>query len=180
MLYVFIVIGVIFLIFSFVSSLDDNWPASIIGLIVGLAMGVSSICGIVTINDRIDTYERLEEKQEIVSLKDNNSQISGGGNLFYVSINTEGVYTYYYKLDDGGYKRGQVTDDNTVIYEEDNCENPSVQRYESYTQNNWNQTWTKILLFSSKQDEWKSSSTRYEIHVPKGTIVQEFTLDAET
>lgn len=179
MLYIFVIIGFGPVIGAFVFACANDVLSVVILLVVALAIGIPSICGIAIINDRIDTYETLEETQGIVAIQDN-SQVTGSGNAFYVSINTEGVYTYYYQLDDGGYKQGQVSAEDTIIYEEDNCENPSVQRYESYTQNNWSETWTKILLFSSKQDKWESGSTRYEIHVPKGTIVQDFTLDAES
>ena len=69
-------------------------------------------------------YEETSQTdyKELVSLTDN-SEVSGEftHRLFYVyaSIDTNEVYTFYYKLDDGGYKRDKVDSNITTIYEVD-------------------------------------------------------------
>ena len=176
MLYIALVIGVLLILWTINFLFETYYIAGTISFIIALALVLGSIFALNGINKHIDTYETLDETQQIVSIKDN-SQVSATGSLFYVSMSTDGVYTYYYKTNDGGYKQGKVNANNTIIYEEDNCKSPSVQRYCKYTQKNLSETWTKILLFSSKHDKYVSD--RYEVHVPKGTVVQEFTLNAE-
>lgn len=178
MLYITLCVGISLFFLSIISSFEEDNIESMISFLIALALVFGSIFALISINKHIDTYEALEETEQIVSIKDN-SQVSATSGLFYVSMSTDGVYTYYYKTNDGGYKQGKVNADNTIIYEEDNCKSPSIQRYCKYTQNNWSETWTKILLFSSKQDKYVSDSDRYEVHVPKGTVVQEFNLNAE-
>lgn len=172
MLWIILIIGALMIIYF---CIDDY--SSILAFIIGLVLIICASVGLFGVYSNIDTYEKIDNTQSIVSINDN-SQLSGHGSAFYVSINTSGIYTYYYQLEDGGYKQSTVPANKTVIYEEDNCENPSVMQYGTYTKNNWSTTWSKILIFSDKNDDYKGC--RYEIHVPKGTIVQEFNLDSQT
>ncbi len=113
---------------------------------------------------------------ELVSLQDN-SQISGyaGGGLFYVyaSMDTNEVYMYYYKSGDG-YKKGKITSENVIIYEQESC-TPSIVEYTTYTKVKMNGILEAILSFNGFRDEEKS----YEFYVPKGTVVQTFSLDLQ-
>ena len=168
-------VALIACIFAFAESEDELNGKAAVGIAIStLLLLVISAFGIGIICTDMDTYEAVGNTQEIVSLQDN-SQVSGRGRRFYVSIDTNNIYTYYYQLENGGYKQGQVSADKTVIYEEENCEKPVVQEYVTYKRHT---TLTSILLFSGEQD--KQVDSRYEIHVPTGTILQEFNLDAET
>ena len=184
MLYVLIVLAIIvFMIGLFVAGtgIEDKRRFSIICLVVGVVVMGLSTFGIIKVLDKIDYYEEKTETVKIVSLQDNSQVEGNGGGGFlhvYITIGTSGMYTYYYQLDDGGYKQGRIDADYTIIYEEDNCEMPRVETYTTFNQNNWSKFWTKVLVFSNK--DGKEKSKRYEIHVPKGTVVQEFNLDAET
>ena len=70
------------------------------------------------------SYEVIEnDEYNLVSLMDNNeiSEINKSS-LFYVhiSIDTDDVYTFYYKMSsNGGIKRGKVDANCTIIYEKD-------------------------------------------------------------
>ncbi len=124
------------------------------------------------------SYQETEQtaSYELVSLQDN-SQISGhsSGNLFYVyaSIDTEEVYSYYYKFNDG-FKKGKITSENVIIYEKDNC-NPLIIEYTTYTKGYMNGFLRAILSFGYPN----TSEKHYEIYVPKGTILQIFNLDLQ-
>lgn len=117
----------------------------------------------------------LSEEYNLVSLKDS-SQLNGdaSGGLFYVyaSLGTEEVYTYYYELETGGYKRGKIPAEDTIIFEEENCA-PKILEYIVYTKNKLGKTLKMLLTFSNPISE------RYEIFVPKGTVLKTFQLDLE-
>lgn len=126
----------------------------------------------------VNSYQETEKtaEYELVSLQDN-SQISGfaRGGLFYVyaSMDTNEVYMYYYKSGDG-YRKGKITSENVIIYEQENC-TPTIVEYTTYTKVNMNGILEGILTFCKFRDEEIS----YEFYVPKGTVVQTFSLDLQ-
>lgn len=82
-----------------------------------------------------DKFTETETKQtknyELVSIKDGNSieaNVSGGMFHTYVSVDTHGEYTFYYKLSDNSFKMGKINADNTVVFEDDNC-SPHIVEY---------------------------------------------------
>lgn len=186
MLYVFLFVGgfgaiieLIFMLCEIFSSLRDwckvrNYAIKIgIFIAVGLT-GLFSLAGIGCLS-----YNEVSQtgNYEMVSLTDN-SQISGkgSGGLFYVhiSIDTDEVYSFYYKTDDDGIKRGKVEAESTIIYEKDDC-TPHVVEYTTYTKNKMNNVLRGILAFGYGE----SSDKSYEIYTPKGTILREFSLDSQ-
>lgn len=124
------------------------------------------------------SYQKTEKtaEYELVSLQDN-SQISGyaRGGLFYVyaSMATNEVYMYYYKSGDG-YRKGKITSENVIIYEQEAC-TPTIVEYTTYTKVKMNGILEGLLSFCSFRDEEKS----YEFYVPEGTVVQTFSLDLQ-
>lgn len=147
------------------------------GCFIGLMMfilGIACFIGGCTISCSQSTYEKETSRISIVSLQDNIS-VHGEGNFCYISVNAEGNYTYYYRLEDGGYKQKNISAKNTVIYEEDNCENPEIVTFSTYTKYGDLNDNSAEFLIGFKPD---IISTRYEIHVPKGTVVQQSVLDA--
>lgn len=121
------VVVVIFLtIFEVVFSYR-NWfeiRGYIVKMVIFAGIGLIAFFGLDKISDL--SYEVIEnDEYNLVSLTDNNeiSEINKSS-LFYVhiSIDTDDVYTFYYKMSsNGGIKRGKVDANCTIIYEKDNC-----------------------------------------------------------
>ncbi len=142
-------------------------------IFIGIALvGLFGLAGIDCLS-----YEEVSEtgNWELTAITDD-VRISGKGSRgrFYVrmSIDTDEIYSFYYKVDDDGFKRGTVKADNTVIYEKDDC-TPHVVEYTTYTKNKMNRILRGILAFGYGESEQKS----YNIYTPKGTILRTYTLD---
>ena len=180
MLHIFASIAIVFLIFAlFFFCGEEDYEIGLICLVVAIVIGGLSVLGYFCINKKIGTIEKKTGTQEIVSLQDNtgiDSTAHPGILHVYVTIGSSGRYTYYYQLEDGAFMQGSVPASSTKIYEEENCTNPCVETYVTYSQNNWSKTMTRIFLFSKK--DGAELDIRYELHVPKGTVVQDFALDA--
>ena len=117
-----------------------------------------------------DTYEVKTATHQIVSLQDTEGIEGEGVRRFlsgYLSISTNGKYVYYYKTEKGSYKQGEAKGSSADIYEQENCDNPRVEIFTTHTKSR--ALW-KIMLFK-KGNEFVS--TRYEIYVPKGTVVKD-------
>lgn len=84
------------------------------------------------------------------------------------------VYSFYYKVSNGGIKRGKVNAEYTTIYEKDDC-TPHVVEYTTYTKNKMNEVLRAVLVFGYEG----SSQKTYEIYTPTGTILRTFSLDAQ-
>lgn len=133
----------------------------LIGLLLGLAVPGEPI------------EKKLIEKTNIISLSDG-MHVSGGG-LFYVRINSNNSYSYYYEVDsdykqsenEKSYKQGTVAGNNVTIveYENSNDETPAFYEYEFGTHGNF---WTF---------DTNGIKHEYVFRVPKGTVVQQFELN---
>lgn len=184
MLWILLVVGavgaLIMLIWTIIDLFELDWYEARdcaikfgICLVIG-AVGLFGLAGIDALS-----YEEVSKTGdwELQSLSDN-SQISckGSGGLFYVyvSIDTNEVYSFYYKESDDGFKRGKVNADKTTIYERDNI-TPHVVEYTTYTKNRMNIILRAILAFGYGE----SSQETYEIYTPKGTILRTFELDSQ-
>lgn len=182
MLWILVIVGVIGIIYNVVSFFielfsSSKWylkDAAILTIIFAVIATISifALAGVFSLD-----YEIVEKTDEIklVSLQDS-SQINGsaGGGAFYVyaSVGSEEVYTYYYQLENGGYKRGKICADNAIIFEKDNC-NPEIIEYTTYQKNKLGGVIRGILTFDIPE------SKSYEIYVPKGTVLSTFVLDSE-
>lgn len=148
-------------------------------IIIALCIVLGIICNWAAhlqLNDNlVETKETA--RYELVTLQDD-SQLSGnlGRGVFYVygSINTEEVYNFYYKTQDGGFVKGKVNANKAVIYENDEC-SPVVVEYTTYTRSSMNPKLQKWLFFYEREEQTKS----YKIYVPKGTVANEYSLDAK-
>jgi len=177
---IFCFFAIVVNIFSIIDGLlDAEWHYAFKAFVrtcIFLAIGFVSIFSLVKI--AAWSYQETEQtaSYKLVSLQDN-SQISGhgSGNLFYVyaSIDTEEVYTFYYKFNDG-FKKGKINSENVIIYEKDNC-NPLILEYTTYTKGKMNGFLRALLTFGFPN----RSEKHYEIYVPKGTILQTFNLDSQ-
>ena len=135
----------------------------ITGLIYIFNVEISEIPEVVTTNIKI------------VCVKDNSyitGQMSGG--VFYKngSISEEHVYNYYYETGDGGIKLGTIPAEDTVICYVDSEEDVRLERIETinYAINNNNTPATKIK---------HAPIITYKLYVPKGSIDNVYTFDAE-
>ena len=138
-----------------------------------------------------EVVKQIDEKPgETIKLMDP-SKIEGGGHFSGGSGNfviaTNEVYLYYYKTAEGGYKQGKVNAETTTIYEEKDCKQPRLLSYDSIIHvtrkySGAEKIGRMILLFFSSKEKTSTDTaknTRYEIYVPEGTVVQNFTLDAQ-
>lgn len=118
-------------------------------------------------------------RTDIVAIKDNTiteSHISGG--IFVVSgyISEEPVY-FFYKRSGSGFIQDYVKARGITIYEDTE---PGIgyiltTKVVTRVEPTWKKKHLHWLVFTDEQ----SRATTAEIHVPKGTVIQEFVLDAE-
>ena len=99
----------------------------------------------------------------IVSMQDNTT-MSGRGFLI-VSIGANREYTYYIQNKDGSYEQKSMRVNNVKIFEEDT--------EDAYLRIVTGKVPTSIWLLP-----WDDSIS-YEFHIPKGSIIQKFELDAK-
>lgn len=100
--------------------------------------------------------------RKIVSIEEKQT-ISGTGGLYFLRIQSDDVYSYYYILEDGGYRKGVAGCDNTIVYEE-KTDNPRVISHITRCPTS---KLIKFLIF--KPD---TETITNEIHVPKGTVAR--------
>lgn len=109
----------------------------------------------------------LAEEIQLVSL-DNTVSSVGDGNLFYVSVTAENVYSYRYEVDNTTnlpgtmYETAIVSGDVKEI-ESTECEQPVLKVYASKPKGDF---W-----FTFAKDKYT-----YVFYVPEGTIVKDVTL----
>lgn len=122
-----------------------------------------------------DTPEITTTSQEIMCARDSfavNGRVQGG--VFYVSgsVSEKPVYRYYYQLNDGGVKLGTIDANSTTIYfiEEDDVPHLDTMVYTYYIINHNKEPAAK---------EINKTETRYELYVPKGSVISVYKFDAE-
>lgn len=110
------------------------------------------------------------EKTELVALS-SSSDLQGSFFLASGSVGSEQYYKFYYKTADGGKKFGKIQAESATVYEEDRKDAYMAKAGEESQHSNWAYVWL-IPKFMGKDTHWK-----YTIHVPKGTIKTEYSLD---
>lgn len=112
---------------------------------------------------------------EIMSATDGTmvqGNISGGGFWVYHisgSIDESPVYRYYYQLEDGGIKLGQIPANLTTIYFVENGKTPYIEVIKATACTGYN-TETGVHYLGS-------TSTNYKLNVPEGSILEVFQFD---
>lgn len=145
----------------------------IAAFIIGICLFGLSFLGVNYLKSASYIDSKKTNDIEILSLADN-SENSGKVSKFYLSVEPNDVYSYYYQTESGAYKRGKVKADSSNIYEEDNCI-PHIVEYTYYEKSKANSIIYGFLTFSSAEKNWKT----YEIHIPKGTICKKYNLDSQ-
>ncbi|MCL1839888.1 hypothetical protein FWF89_02745 [Candidatus Saccharibacteria bacterium] len=133
------------------------WGA-MFSLVVGLIMA-----GIITAKYP-GTIEIVYHDTPILALQDNTS-ISGGG-LIFVTISSSPEYVFYEKNTDGSIEQKRINVRGVKIFESED-DQPFVRRTEEQTK---------------AASPWCLSIGpvfKTEFHVPKGTVIQEYRLDAK-
>jgi hypothetical protein len=97
-----------------------------------------------------------------------------------VKVNENPEYVYYEILPGGYYKLGTVSTD-TALIKEDGGNNPTLEKKVEYTHMKEIHHALSPGIFENYTEggfEYPNSVT-YIIHVPNGTVVKEYKLDAE-
>ena len=135
------------------------------------------VCSLFVVNKLINmTYEETLKTADwqLEALSDT-SQITGHGSLFYLTLNTNEMYLFYYKGEDGRLKFGKIDANKSEICEGDYT--PHIIRYTKYTRSQLNPRLRKILFGEDKSDD--PYENIYEIYVPEGTLVRNFKIDLQ-
>jgi hypothetical protein len=149
----------------------DAWFAfPIIGLLLGMILGFV----IATILLADSEFKKVSEIK-IVTLKDNNN-VKGNFTLGCGSIGSKMKYVYYYEKD-GGFKMGSIdcNENGEGDVDVEICflsGNDSISRVETYQTC---PTLDKVINWFALDE----IETKYIIRVPKGTITNDFSLDAQ-
>jgi len=107
--------------------------------------------------------EIVKTEIPLVAFSDGQS-IHGSFFLGIGSINGEDVYSFYKRREDGGIERGRVRSRNIPIYEEDRKDGV-LEIHKRKVVGTWS-LWADVL-----------QNTRYEFHLPEGTVVRQFVAD---
>lgn len=103
------------------------------------------------------------ERVEVIAAKDG-SQSSGNFSIFFGYVDEEPRYFYYYEKN-GGFVQGNVSVEDTTIYEDQESDSYlTIQKYKS-----------ELLAWGTRPVE----DTRYEFHVPKGSVQRTVEFDLE-
>ena len=101
-----------------------------------------------------------------------NGIISGGGCIVWHisgSVSETPVYRYYYQLDDGGLKLGEIPASSTTIYYIEDGKIPYIEVVTSTKCDGYNPEADSHLL--------SDSTTTYKLYVPEGSILEVFQFD---
>lgn len=172
-------IGTIFMLCMLMSAiwredLYDVKDASI-KMAIFLVVGLIGVFGIKWIYHQGDCEVSEINSFELISIVDN-SQVSG--ELYYIqaTTNPKEVYSFYYKVEQSGFKLGTIEANVTTIYEKEDC-SPKVVEYTNHRKNKINKALRIFLVFSGSYGE--SSQKTYEVFIPEGTILKSFNLDSQ-
>lgn len=146
--------------FIIVDMVDDWWlPNLFFGVWIGLFLGLITSFSLPTDTKPVVTTYQIE------CLQDNNN-VSGSFFIGCGSVNSRMKYTYYYDCGDSTYVLEQIDVDRaTIKYTNDK---PHIDKIKMVQTDNW------INLFSNH-----CSLSKYIIYVPKGSIMNNYNLDAK-
>lgn len=88
------------------------------------------------------------------------------------TISEDGVYRYYYRVEDGGIKQDWVPADETTIYYSKNEESPHLDKIVSYTV-------VTHMRNNQPQETKRNETSWYELYVPEGSVVEAYVFDLQ-
>ena len=169
-----IVMGMIF--GCFFCEIREN----VIGVVVFFIIGVVGALGFVGVD--FLTYEETTKcgEWELIAMSDDNQNSDAEGtNIFYVytsrsGFSNEDSYSFYYRLNNGKYKKGSEFEKNTTVIEtlEADEGTPRFVQYKVCKKNKMNKVLRLILTLDNEEECWY----KCELYIPKGTIRREFKL----
>lgn len=138
-------------------------PISLFACVLGAIL--SGIIGfLISLSLPADTIIESEYKN-LVSLQDANS-VSGSFFLGCGSVNSKMKYTYYYESSNGMFRMGQVS------YKYASITYDSIPRMET-KETKYTDSWVNWFAI-----DFECRNDKYIFHVPKGTIKNDYNLDA--
>ena len=152
-------------------------------LVISAGVGVLA-CVVLIIVSYMATDEVQTGKSNLVAIR-SDSQIEGSAEealtFLVANIGEKDAYTFYYETSDGEYKKGTINSSNVTVYEADE-EEPSIIKYERgfaghslHSIYNFNDETNSEVDYTN--DSGENDDVRYEIFVPEGTIVRNFSLE---
>ena len=151
---------------------SDLWfSEGMAGAVVGAIMGVIIaflIGGLIA-----NKIPLPPERHTMVNIADN-TEIHGTFFLFSGSIDEEPVYAWYEKTGPNTYKRRSVSSDNAEVHYLTNDEAPYYEINRFKYEEGFLKTWY-FNLSSGKP----YTGEDYDFYVPKGTITNDYKLDAQ-
>jgi hypothetical protein len=133
-----------------------SWFAGLGGVLLG------SLIAFMIADANPDTQALEYEDTQIVALQDG-SGVEGGGFLTLNTIGTKHEYIYYVRNDDGSFEQKQMDTASVKVFEEA-VEQPYLREVRGKSKDLWHVDVGRI---------------GWEFHVPKGSVVQNYTLDAK-
>ena len=170
---------VIILLIGIIGSFADDSGAPF-----GISIALSFIVLILLLPIAIFVKTKTNEKhiksfrKEILSL-DDSDKTSGSFFLGSGNINGYQSFTFYYKTEDGGYKRDFERAYNTTIYEDGDITPHIIYNKYKYI-SSWQSEWKFWLIIYGTDDNTDTPYKKIEsieIHVPQNTIIKEINLD---
>lgn len=157
---------------AFMATRNLNKGMVMISFMVAVAVAVMvamfSLGGAVVVGELTHSYH-FDREVELITLKDaQNNNIDGSFFLGTGSVDSElnFYYVYYYEDEDGSIRLGKANSKYARVYEEDR-DTAVVKTYEK----------TALSKFGLTFRDGRP--TRYEIFVPRGTILPGYKLDLE-
>jgi hypothetical protein len=167
---------------------DSVFVLGILGIILCFVVGgIGVVLWDTTIEQHAKLYSGISYDdhvfQPISSLKDS-SMLTGGGRFFLgigsFSINDQPRYIFYKKLPDDYYTLDSVPTKGVLI-KEDGGTNPGVEVRSHYTKepDKFYAPWAGVVKNWTEDGATIMTGQETIIHVPVGTIIQEYKLDSE-
>jgi len=183
MLWIIGVVAAILVVIWFVSMLFDifyagDWEDALWDFIKTVVAGVVVVGCLFALGGILSMrYEETNQSGEwnLVALHDNRQiEGHGAGGLFFVrvSVDTKPVYNFYYQLENGGFRQGTIDVSNAIIFEQDDT-TPHIVRHTVDVRNRMPRWLHNTLAFGAGNKQYNT----WELFVPTGSIVQDFTLD---
>jgi len=151
-----------------------GWAAAIFFFVmitvvaVMVCFGIGSMFGSMFNGMKIWKFKEIES-EPLISIRDKDGDIqgsiSGGMFIFSGQVNSSPYYFYYTKNEDGSYQPGKVRADSSVRIFEEDTDSPRLVTKQTET-DRW---WVEVFGLCD-------TATRYEIHVPKGTVRREMSV----
>ena len=152
--------------------------------IIALVVEFAAISSLNTDTSNTPTEEIQKWKNNLVAIRSDvwfEGSARGALTFLVADIGEEDVYTFYYETSDGGYKKGTINSSNVTIHETDK-EEPSIIEYKKGIKGI---PLSSILNFKDEtnsevdytKDSGEDDDVWYEIFVPAGTIVRNFSLE---